>query len=135
MFVMYGLFCKKCKKFVSFFTDKVVFDEIHVDVMRFFKFLAYHIKNCGEENIKIISWNAPEWEKAEEIDFLSQKYRNFIENTKNIYVYFDNFLFIEKTIKNIEPNETEYSKCNILNERWVKKQKEILNKLLNQKED
>ncbi|MGZ0050074.1 hypothetical protein [Brevibacillus gelatini] len=56
-----------------------------------FKFLAYHIRTCGEEHIRVISEEVDEY-----IDQLHDEYNAFLEQTKHIFPHSKDWEFLDR---------------------------------------
>ncbi|MGN7470113.1 hypothetical protein [Brevibacillus sp. SAFN-007a] len=70
-----------------------------------FKFLAHHIRTCGEDSIRVISEEVDEY-----IDQLHGEYNAFLEQTKHIFPHSKDWEFLDRW-KSLKVEE--------LKEKWV----------------
>ncbi|RNB53466.1 hypothetical protein EDM57_19410 [Brevibacillus gelatini] len=104
MATYYYFTCQKCR------TRGGVFGEQpwgwgNFDMIESFKFLAYHIRTCGEEHIRVISEEVDEY-----IDQLHDEYNAFLEQTKHIFPHSKDWEFLDRW---------KMLKVEELKEKWV----------------
>ncbi len=104
MATYYYFTCQKCR------TRGGVFGEQpwgwgNFDMIESFKFLAHHIRTCGEEHIRVISEEVDEY-----IDQLHGEYNTFLEQTKHIFPHSKDWEFLDRW-KSLKVEE--------LKEKWV----------------
>jgi len=75
------------------------------DMIESFKYLAHHIRTCGEDSIRIISEEVDDY-----VDQLHAEYNDFLEKTKHIFPHSKDWAFLDKW-KELSVEE--------LKEKWV----------------
>lgn len=104
MATYYYFTCQKCR------TRGGVFGEQpwgwgNFDMIESFKFLAHHIRTCGEDSIRVISEDVDEY-----VDQLHGEYNTFLEETKHIFPHSKDWEFLDRW-KSLKVEE--------LKEKWV----------------
>ncbi|WP_238933385.1 hypothetical protein [Brevibacillus choshinensis] len=74
-----------------------------------FKFLAHHIRTCGEDSIRVISEEVDDY-----VDQLHTEYNEFLEETKHLFPHSNDWAFLDRW-KKLSVEE--------LKEKWVEENK------------
>jgi len=130
--IMYALYCKKCDELGATFCIDEIWGLFEVPIIDFFKFMTYHIKNCGEKNIKIINWDASEWgEDKKCVTYLlnTKEYKEFLRKTEGLFPESRDWFFAKEVLDQVGSEEYECEKYHRLEQAWLKKQGRIVNKL------
>lgn len=104
----YYFTCQKCRTRGGVFGEQA-WGWGNFDMIESFKYLAYHIRTCGEDSIRVISEEVDDY-----VDQLHTEYNDFLEKTKHIFPHSNDWAFLDKW-KKLSVEE--------LKEKWVEENK------------
>lgn len=91
----YYFTCLKCRTRGGVFGEQA-WGWGNFDMIESFKYLAHHIRTCGEDSIRVISEDVDDY-----VDQLHGEYNTFLEQTKHIFPHSKDWEFLDrwKTLK------------------------------------
>lgn len=123
MSVCYSFVCDKCRERGEFIVSKA-WGWGNFDIIESFKFISYHIDNCGEDNIRIISEYSEEDDEYKDVSNAGdlERRKKFLKETKKYFPYSDDWkimmefsfkddgadfkkLWVEKALVDLESGE------------------------------
>lgn len=104
MSTYYYFSCTKCRTRGGVF-GKQAWGWGDFDMIESFKYLAHHIRTCGEDSIRVISEDVEDY-----VDQLHGEYNHFLEETKHIFPHSRDWQFLDKW---------KMLKVDEMKEKWV----------------
>lgn len=86
----YYFTCQKCRTRGGFIGEQA-WGWGNFDMIESFKYLAHHIRTCGEDSIRIISEEVDEY-----VDLLHGEYNAFLDETKHIFPHSKDWEFLHR---------------------------------------
>lgn len=104
MSTYYYFSCTKCRTRGGVF-GKQAWGWGDFDMIESFKYLAHHIRTCGEDSIRVISEDVEDY-----VDQLHGEYNDFLEETKHIFPHSKDWQFLD---------QWKMLKVEEMKEKWV----------------